>query len=290
MWMVSQTNKKTILRLWVPGPYGQVECGEVALVFPGSVCYGKTDLNSNALIVILWLCLACVPALEAQTNLISNGGFESSAPATNASSFDADQGYYTQLVYTATTYTIGGWTFGKTGPNYTGGGQRGPRFHWFSTGDPPDWAPTPRTGSFAVQLNSDSTTTRVYMEQSVNLTAGQLYVLSFYFIDENNSNAPVGVQVSSPSGSGLTTTTFSYTSPGPGTGDDTWQYAEIYFTASSTGSHTFRLTDMATTNTNQNVILDDIALFAIPEPSTYAAGVLLLVSIGCFHCSRHKRV
>ncbi|MDZ4787461.1 MAG: hypothetical protein SH807_00790, partial [Blastochloris sp.] len=71
--------------------------------------------------------------------------------------------------------------------------------------------------------------------------------------------------------------------------DNTWQQGIITFTAASTGSLTIRFTDQPPAgNNNQNVSMDNISLIVVPEPSTYAMGILLVLAVGGFHFWRRR--
>jgi hypothetical protein len=150
------------------------------------------------------------------------------------------------------------------------------------------------------------------ISQSVNLTAGHDYLLDFWASGEE---ATVGafardgifrVQIA-----GNSTSSFYFSAPSGANVDSignavttgTEQRYHIYFTPTSTRSYTFSWTSWGhlnlnglTTNWNygnvatSELVLDDVVLNDVttPEPSTWGAGVVLLLMVGLKLRNRRK--
>jgi len=224
----------------------------------------------KSILLTLVLIFSCT---QLKANLLTNGSFETHDAAVNSGSG------LTQFIDNPTTYLNNSWTFGRTAG--TGGN---PRFHWYSTTNQQTWQNNPQDGSYAIQLNSDNTTDFIYVEQSVNVISGTLYQLSFFYVDESafTITNPTSVRADL-TGAFVGNQTFTNTI------DNTWQQGIITFTAASTGSLTIRFTDQPpAANNNQNVSMDNISLIVVPEPSTYAMGILLVLAVGGFHFWRRR--
>ncbi|MEM1157060.1 MAG: hypothetical protein AAF649_08725 [Verrucomicrobiota bacterium] len=214
--------------------------------------------------------------MPVHSNLLTNGSFENEP----ASSQD-NQGYYTQnITSSATTFTINGWTFGRLAGSNSGS----PRFHWYETNDRPSWTNLPQDGDWAIQLNSDNRNSRLWVEQTVSVTAGLEYELSFYYIDEavgSFEDDEVGV-TASISGVVVSSTDFQYRDDDfPASLTDTWRNETIRFTPGTSGNITIRFTDLIpSSNVQQNVLLDNISLQVVPEASAATAAFVLLLAWG----------
>ncbi|MEM6822310.1 MAG: hypothetical protein AAF558_10265 [Verrucomicrobiota bacterium] len=224
------------------------------------------------------LALVWITSNQAAANLLTNGSFETE-PATS----QGGQGYYTQsITSSATTFTINGWTFGRLNGNNNGN----PRFHWFSSTNRPGWTNLPQDGNWALQLNSDNRNSRLFVEQTVAVTAGLEYELSFYFIDESAfSGADIGV-TATISGAPVTTINTDFTT----SLNDTWVNETIRFTANSSGDVTLRFTDLIpSSNVQQNVILDNFSLTVVPEADTILSLIALGAVFAFFQVRRYFR-
>ncbi|MEM6884296.1 MAG: hypothetical protein AAF571_04635 [Verrucomicrobiota bacterium] len=217
------------------------------------------------------------------SNLLTNGSFENE-PGSSLGS----QGYYTQsITSSATTFTINGWTFGRLAGNNNGN----PRFHWYETNDRPSWTNLPQDGDWAIQLNSDNRDSRLWVEQTVAVTAGLVYELSFHYIDESVGSFEddeVGV-TASISGVVTSSNSFQYRDDDfPASLTDTWRNETIRFTPGSSGNITIRFTDLIpSSNVQQNVLLDNISLQVVPEASAIIA--FLTVTAACLVQRRQRK-
>lgn len=226
--------------------------------------------------------------VAAQTNLLSNPGFET-APAQNSGDITG-QGWYTQSIgwsgSSSQTFTVNNWTFGKTA-NFTTSGEP-TRLHWFRTNDRPGWAPAPRSGNFAVQLNTDHLQTQVYIEQSLTLAPGGYYFGAYFTWETVNlSDSLTGVVLEVRQGSTVLASQ-TFTAGPTSTQPPVWNLAAMHYQVTTAGTYTFRILDYVPLTgkaRQQNVIIDD-AFVVVPEPSVWAALAVLGVMCGVMEWRR----
>jgi Protein of unknown function (DUF642) len=202
-------------------------------------------------------------AHPASANLFVNGDFElvGPAPGSPASTYTTD---YAAI----STNTLTGWT--SSVDTVAGAG------NYISTaGSSADWIPNPISGNYCIQLDS-SQTTDLYtvgnsVSQTVNLTAGLAYQLTFYMSAEAARGQPVTSKLDVIlNGSGFTNFTTEFTASRPG--NDTkatmsdWIFQTLNFTATTSGAVNFTFLDMYVANgTSSNSALDNIDLSVVPE-------------------------
>jgi hypothetical protein len=235
--------------------------------------------------VAIWVGI-CASAHSASANLIVNGDFElvGPAPGSPASTYTTD---YAAL----STNTLTGWT--SSVDTVVGAGN-----YISAAGSRADWIPNPISGNYCIQLDS-SQTTDLYavgnsVSQTVNLTAGLAYQLTFYMSAEAARGQPVTSKLDVIlNGGGFTNfaTEFAATRPG----DDTkttmsgWILQTLNFTATTSGAVNFTFLDIYVANgTSSNSALDNIDLSVVPE---FSNGMIVtaLCAILAFWQS-HRRV
>ncbi len=229
-------------------------------------------------LAILFLCtLVCSVTTAWSQNLIVNGGFETPPAAGSGNNNPASPAYYSN--YTGSTQVaIGGtWVFGYNTTNTDTA-----RVEWFTAAKMESWdrAPSATGGTYALELNSDSTTEHLYAQQAVSLTAGANYKLQLDIAPETAfPTAPFpSVVVTLRSGTALNSTvlatfTFNVTA-------NAWQTVSTNFTAPA-GVTEIRFEDSAPgSNSQSNIILDNISLVPVtPEPGTFLSAAVILLGV-----------
>ncbi len=133
----------------------------------------------------------------------------------------------------------------------------------------------PNGAGFYVINGAITPDARVFYEDNVSLTAGDIYSVTFLAVDNYPVSAPVlqlsddGVLVGN-----AVTLTGPYGSSYP-SGVGPWQKYTLSFTAASGGLHTLGLID-----TNTDFSGNDFSLAAVPEPSTWAMMLLGFAGLG----------
>jgi hypothetical protein len=219
--------------------------------------------------------LAC--SRIASGNLIINGSFEfvGPGPGNPAST-------YTTNYAAIGTNTLYGWTSSVSS-------EPGAANYLSAANSSANWIPNPFAGNYSMQLDS-SQTTGAYaggnsLSQTVSLTSGSQYHLSFYM----SAEAARGVTTTSTlnvilNGGGFSnfTTTFTASAPGTDTKATTpWVLQTLDFTCTTTGDVTLTFRDIYTPNgTSSNASVDNISLDVVPEmPNGAAVGAFCLALI-----------
>lgn len=144
------------------------------------------------------------------------------------------------------------------------------------------WIPNPQSGPYSIQLDSTSNTglgtVPSSISQTVTVTAGQTYLLSYWFTTEVKANLTTILQTTL-SGAFSNVSTHS-TTAGPSITQSSavWIHVTQTFTATTSGNLTIRFADISTSDSNASI--DNISLTVIPEPAAYAAGALALGYLG----------
>jgi len=230
---------------------------------------------------VLWI----VSTHSVSANLFVNGDFElvGPAPGNPAST-------YTTNYAAISPDTLTGWT---STVNPTPGAAT----YLSTAGSSADWIPDPISGNYSIQLDS-STTPDLYtlgnsISQTVNLTAGLAYQLTFYMSAEAARGQPVTSNLNVIlNGAGFTnfTTAFMVTRPGTDTKATMsgWILQTLNFTATTSGDVNFTFLDVYVPNgTSTNSSLDNLNLAVVPEFSNGAI-VTALCAILVFWQSRRR--
>jgi hypothetical protein len=234
--------------------------------------------------VAIWVGI-CASAHSASANLIVNGDFElvGPAPGSPASTYTTD---YAAI----STNTLTGWTSSVdtvvNAANYLS-----------ATGSSASWIPDPSSGNYCIQLDS-SQTTDLYavgnsVSQTVNLTAGLAYQLTFYMSAEAARGQPVTSKLDVIlNGGGFSNFTTEFTATRPGNDTKTtmsgWILQTLNFTAATSGAVNFTFLDTYVANaTSSNSALDNIDLTVLPEFSNGTI-VTALCAILAFWQSRRR--
>jgi hypothetical protein len=211
-------------------------------------------------------------------NLIVNGSFElvGSAPGSPASTFTTN---YAAI----SANTLYGWTSAISA-------EPGAANYLSTVNSTANWIPNPFLGNYSMQLDSSQTTNAFAggnsLSQTISLTAGTQYHLSFYM----SAEAARGVATTSTlnvilNGGGFSNFTSAFTASAPG--NDTkattadWVLQTLDFTVTATGSVTLTFQDIYTPNgTSSNASLDNITLDVVPEiPNGVAVGAFCLTLV-----------
>jgi hypothetical protein len=230
--------------------------------------------------LLIFSALFCSVASASAQNLITNGGFETAPTAGSGNNNPASPAYYSNNTGPTQITPAGtGWTFGLDAPAAS---TDTARVEWFSAAKAESWdhAPSATGGTYALELNSDSTTEHLYAQQAVSLTAGKSYTLKLDIAPETAfPNTPFpSVVVTLRNGTALTSTalsTFTFTVTGSG-----WQTVSVTFVA-PTGASVIRFEDSAPgSNSQSNITLDNISLVpATPEPGTLWSTLVIVLGI-----------
>jgi hypothetical protein len=220
--------------------------------------------------LLVLICLALAPVAHA-ANLLVNGDFESPGAA-----FTANYG-------PIAANTIPGWTSAV-------GNGIGPANYYNANNSTAIWIPNPQSGNYSVQIDSSTEALPAYtvggsLSQTVSLTAGVPYVLSFYISAEVDTVDINGVQVATTTqvnvllnGGGFAnqnmvnpttgSTGFQATWNGAPKADPelSWVQYSLSFTPTATGNVTIQFQDVWVNNAaSSNASLDNIDLQAVPE-------------------------
>lgn len=212
----------------------------------------------------------CALAHSASANLFVNGDFElvGPAPGTPASTYTTD---YAAI----SANTLTGWT--SSVDTVVGAGN-----YISAAGSSADWIPNPISGNYCIQLDSSQTpdlyTVGNSLNQTVNLTAGLAYQLTFYMSAEAARGQPVTSKLDVIlNGAGFTNFATEFTATRPG--DDTkatisdWILQTLNFTATTSGAVNFTFLDIYVANgTSSNSALDNVDLSVVPE---FSNGVIV---------------
>jgi Protein of unknown function (DUF642) len=199
-------------------------------------------------------------------NLLTNGNFDQ----TTGVGFTLNNGYAS----VGNGTEIPGWTT-------TVGSANGAGVYISQQNSGANWIPDPQNGRFSVQLDStsnDALGTSSTISQSVMVTAGQSYLLSFWFNTEVKANLASIIQLNL---SGAKTYTAQYTTtagPNVTKANAVWVHITAAFTAASTGALKIQFADISTSDSNASV--DNVSLTVVPEPATCLAGALALGYVG----------
>jgi len=234
-------------------------------------------------------------------NLIVNPGFET-APAAGGDHLQgsgAGSAWYANSFASGSVQTIQGWTFGYDGTVATTGNSAA-QIEWFKSGTAAStayiWDATPpHGGTYAVELNTDAPTGRIYAQPSLTaaLITGATYQLTFWVSPENAW--PTGSGVTSVTGqvtvNGGVILTFTLAAPTGGT-TSAWVQESVSFVASGTapvikiwdGTYLASGTSnnySASAGGSDDINIDDFTLVRVlPEPSTWAGAFLLFGLVG----------
>ena len=256
--------------------------------------------NSGTALVLGALILASFAALPAQANLVFNGGFSSCTATTSSGTSSAAcptsnfaiSASATSLAAGGTNYNLANWTIDNPdnlhcvvvspytndhlcGTGWTGGSANLQMFAL--AGASPD-------GGNYVLLDGDAGNLyNATLSQTVNLTAGQTYSLSFYQTagqQAANTGAStdywrvvVGSQTfGSATQNQMTVASQSLTTP-------LWQQVVYTFTATVTGATTVSFTSMGATGVPPFLFLDGVNLVATPEPGAFGLVGLALLAV-----------
>jgi hypothetical protein len=116
------------------------------------------------------------------------------------------------------------------------------------------------------------------VSQTIATTAGGHYALTFYL----GSSAQYGVPDSITASAGSASGTFTSTDP---TSNNAWQLETLLFTA--TGPST--LISLVGNSGNQYIGLDNVAVEAVPEPSTWAMLIVGFLGVGVMAYRRNNK-
>jgi hypothetical protein len=219
---------------------------------------------------------SAAPAL-AGTELVSNGGFESSSlgpcqvgyctTVTDWSVPDPSQnGSYTFL------FAASGTGSGDNGVNNQYGGTLS--LYGPANGVNNGLGPSPQGGNYIAQ---DSAYDQGAISQTINgLTSGESYVVSFYWAaaQQNGFNGPTYDQWQvSLGGQTLDTATVDI----PSHGFSGWMYQTLTFTATSSSELLSFYANGGPPGVPPFALLDGVSMMAVPEPSTWA---MMLIGFG----------
>jgi hypothetical protein len=116
------------------------------------------------------------------------------------------------------------------------------------------------------------------VSQTIATTAGGHYALTFYLGSSTQYGVPDSIFASAGTGSG----TFTSTNP---TLNNFWQLETLLFTA--TGPST--LISLVGNSGNQYIGLDNVAVEAVPEPSTWAMLIVGFLGVGVMAYRRNNK-
>lgn len=143
------------------------------------------------------------------------------------------------------------------------------------------WIPNPQSGTYSIQLDStsnDALQTSSSISQTLKVTSGQSYLLSFWFNTEVKANLTSIIQTTL-SGAFSSTNTYSTTASSAVTqGNAVWVHVTETFTATRNGNLTILFSDISTSDSNAS--LDNVSLTLVPEPVTCIAGAFALGLVG----------
>ena len=173
--------------------------------------------------------------------------------------FNADR-----LGLNKTTF-VGGWTVGNGSVDVIGAG---PAFEPGAgpgqSGNATNYNYLPGNGNY-IDLDGSSSDAGMF-SKSLTLTAGTTYVASFQLAgSQRNFTESVTATF------GTASTGFTYTQLTPFT------TSTLTFTPTTTGSYLLWFGEPGTGGNNEGLLLDNVSVTAVPEPSTYA---LMLAGIG----------
>lgn len=214
--------------------------------------------------IIMLLFVALTPERTFGQNLLTNGDFENIGTITLNNGFAA----------VGSGGLIPGWTT-------VAGTAANANVYIATANSGATWIPNPESGTYAIQLDStsnDALKKSSTISQSVTVTAGQSYLLSFWFNTEVKANLTSIIQTTL---SGAFSSTNSYSTTASATitqANAVWVHVTQTFTATTSGSLTILFSDISTSDSN--AALDNVSLTVVPEPATCVAGVFALGLIG----------
>jgi hypothetical protein len=236
-------------------------------------CLSRPDSRRSLALLCLGtlLLFAAVPRRAAGQNLLTNGDFSDIGTVTLNNGFAA----------VGSGGLIPGWTT-------VVGSANNANVYVAQANSGAGWIPNPESGPYSIQLDStsnDALGTSSSIAQTVRLTAGQSYLLSFWFTTEVKANLASIIQVTVV-GSRLNSTN-SYTTTAAANitqANAVWVHVTQTITAVRNGNVTFTFADISTSDSNASV--DNISLTLVPEPATCVAGALVLGYFGL--CARKR--
>jgi hypothetical protein len=170
----------------------------------------------------------------------------------------------------------------------------GPNNYYSHTNSSASWIPNPESGSYSVQLDSNNALggNGNSIFQTVSLTAGRSYTLTFWIHSETQTNiTPSSVILSVTGATNFTNQTFS--APGQiGTSKTTaWTQATFNFTMTASGNETITFTDAPGNLTTNNVSLDNVDLEIVtPEFSHWSIPAFFGLACIGLEIRRRRRV
>ncbi len=214
--------------------------------------------------MLVLLCAAPRPALG--QNLLTNGDFSNIGTITLVNGYAA----------VGSGGLIPGWTT-------VAGSAANANVYVAAANSGANWIPNPQSGPYAIQLDSTSNDplgTSSTISQRITVTAGQSYLLSFWFTTEVKPNLTSIIQVNL-SGRGGFSSTNSYSTTAPANitqANAVWVHITQTFTPTRSGNFTITFADISTSDSN--AALDNVSVTLIPEPAACLAGALALGYFG----------
>lgn len=240
----------------------------------------------------LLICSSFFVASASYANLIVNGSFESPGAA------------YTSDYAAIASNTLPSWTS-------TVGNGTGPANYLSALNSSAYWIPNPQSGSYCVQLDSSDTaafySTGASLSQTVALTAGVSYLLTFYMSAETNgAGTPVTSQINvilngggfanqnmvNPA-TGTTGFQASWSGAAKANPEPSWVQWGLTFTPTVTGNVTIKFQDVWVNNSvSSNSSLDNIDLSVVPEMTHWSIFALFATTVAVTNifAGRSKRL
>lgn len=148
---------------------------------------------------------------------------------------------------------------------------------------------SPSGGNFTAYFSSDTANPDA-ISQSVNVTAGQTYSLSFnYYVPQNGFNNPNDATLNflingAPAGSLLQAGSASGTTP------VTWHTFTTSWLATSTGAVPLEFQFRGLGVTAADFAIDNVSMTAVPEPATWALLIAGFALVGVSMRRRHTSI